>query len=66
MNSGTARGRLLGLTLFVLGLIGAAPATAAVHPSPVSRAFTARYAINTNGDIAMAANTLLTAADYED
>ena len=60
MHFRMARGRFLGLSLFVLGLIGAAPAMAAVNPSPVSRAFTVRYAINTNGDIAQAANTLMT------
>ena len=60
MHSRTARGRLIGLILFVLGLVGAAPAMAAVNPTSVARPFTVRYAINTNGDIAMAANTLLT------
>jgi uncharacterized repeat protein (TIGR01451 family) len=60
MHSRTARGRLIGLILFVLGLIGAAPAMAAVNPTSVARPFTLRYAINTNGDIAIAANTLLT------
>ena len=33
---------------------------AAVNPTSVARPFTVRYAINTNGDIALAANTLLT------
>ena len=60
MHSRTARGRIAGLMLFVVGLIGAAPAAAAVNPGPVARPFTVRYAINTNGDIAQAANTLLT------
>jgi uncharacterized repeat protein (TIGR01451 family) len=60
MHSRTVRGRLAGLILFVVGLIGAAPAAAAVNPTSVARPFTVRYAINTNGDIALAANTLVT------
>jgi uncharacterized repeat protein (TIGR01451 family) len=60
MHSRRARGRLAGLILFVVGLIGAAPAAAAVNPTSVARPFTVRYAINTNGDIALAANTLMT------
>ena len=59
MHSRTARGRLVALIVF-LGLAGAAPALAAVNPTSVARPFTVRYAINTNGDIALAANTLLT------
>jgi uncharacterized repeat protein (TIGR01451 family) len=55
-----ARGRIAGLMLVVAGLIGAAQASAAVSPAPIVRPFTVRYAINTNGDIAMASNTLLT------
>jgi uncharacterized repeat protein (TIGR01451 family) len=46
--------------LFVVGLVGAAPAAAAVTPGSIARPFTVRYAINTNGDIAVAANTLMT------
>ena len=60
MHSRTARGRIAGLILVVAGLIGAAQASAAVSPTPIVRPFTVRYAINTNGDIAMASNTLLT------
>jgi uncharacterized repeat protein (TIGR01451 family) len=60
MHSRTARGRVAGLILVVVGLIGAAQASAAVSPNPIVRPFTVRYAINTNGDIAMAANTLVT------
>ncbi|HEY3614864.1 MAG TPA: DUF11 domain-containing protein [Gaiellales bacterium] len=56
-----ARGRLTaGLIVLTALLGGAAQATAAVSPSQVVRPFTVRYAINTNGDIAQAANTLLT------
>ena len=46
--------------LFAIGLLGAAQAVAAVTPGSVARPFTVRYAINTNGDIALAANTLMT------
>ncbi|MDP9260173.1 MAG: DUF11 domain-containing protein [Actinomycetota bacterium] len=46
--------------MFAVGLIGAAQASAAVSPTPIVRPFAVRYAINTNGDIAMASNTLLT------
>ena len=62
MHLRTARGRIAGLIVFaaVLGITGAAPAMAAVNPGPVARPFTPRYAINTNGDIAQASNTLLT------
>ena len=60
MHSGMARGRLVGLILFAIGLLGAAQAEAAVNPTSVARPFTVRYAINTNGDIALAANTLMT------
>jgi uncharacterized repeat protein (TIGR01451 family) len=60
MHSRMARGRIAGLMLVVAGLIGAAQASAAVSPTPIVRPFTVRYAINTNGDIAMASNTLLT------
>jgi uncharacterized repeat protein (TIGR01451 family) len=60
MHFRSARGRLAGLMLFVVGLIGAAPAAAALNPTSVARPFTVRYAINTNGDIALAANTLMT------
>jgi uncharacterized repeat protein (TIGR01451 family) len=65
MHSRTTRGRIAGLVLFVVGLLGAAPASAAVSPSPIVRPFTVRYAINTNGDIAMASNTLLTCRPEE-
>jgi hypothetical protein len=67
MHSRTARGRIAGLILFVIGLIGAAQASAAVSPTSIVRPFAVRYAINTNGDIAMASNTLLTckAGDLE-
>lgn len=60
MHSRTVRGRVAGLILLAAGLIGAAPASAAVSPTSIVRPFTVRYAINTNGDIATAANTLLT------
>ncbi|HET6174232.1 MAG TPA: DUF11 domain-containing protein [Gaiellales bacterium] len=40
--------------------MSATQASAAVSPSQIVRPFTVRYAINTNGDIATAANTLLT------
>ena len=60
MHSRTVRGRIAGLVLFAFGLMGAAQASAAVSPTPIVRPFTVRYAINTNGDIAMASNTLLT------
>jgi uncharacterized repeat protein (TIGR01451 family) len=60
MHPRTARGPVLALLLFVLGLAGAAQAAAAVTPGSVARPFTVRYAINTNGDIALAANTLMT------
>jgi uncharacterized repeat protein (TIGR01451 family) len=60
MHSRMARGRIAGLMLVVAGSIGAAQASAAVSPAPIVRPFTVRYAINTNGDIAMASNTLLT------
>jgi uncharacterized repeat protein (TIGR01451 family) len=60
MHSRMGRGRIAGLMLVVAGLIGAAQASAAVSPAPIVRPFTVRYAINTNGDIAMASNTLLT------
>jgi uncharacterized repeat protein (TIGR01451 family) len=60
MHSRTARGRIAGLVLFAVGLICSAQASAAVSPNPIVRPFTVRYAINTNGDIAMASNTLLT------
>jgi uncharacterized repeat protein (TIGR01451 family) len=60
MHSRTAPGWLAGLVLFAVALIGAAPESAALSPSPIVRPFTVRYAINTNGDIAMASNTLLT------
>jgi uncharacterized repeat protein (TIGR01451 family) len=60
MHSRTARGRIAALILFAVGLIGAAQASAAVSPTPIVRPFAVRYAINTNGDIAMASNTLLT------
>jgi uncharacterized repeat protein (TIGR01451 family) len=55
-----ARAWLVAVALFVAGLAGAAQASAAISPSPIVRPFAVRYAINTNGDIAMAANTLLT------
>jgi uncharacterized repeat protein (TIGR01451 family) len=60
MHSRTARGRIAGLIVVAVGLICAAQASAAISPHPIVRPFTVRYAINTNGDIAMAANTLLT------
>ena len=60
MHSRTARGRMAALVVFVAVLAGAAQASAAVSPNPIVRPFSVRYAINTNGDIAMAANTLLT------
>ena len=60
MHSRMASGRLAALLLFAVGLIGAAQASAAVSPNPIVRPFTVRYAINTSGDIAMAANTLVT------
>ena len=60
MHSRTARGRMAALVVFVAVLAGAVQASAAVSPNPIVRPFTVRYAINTNGDIAMAANTLLT------
>ena len=60
MHSRMARGRFVGLILFVIGLLGAVQAAAAVNPTSVARPFTVRYAINTNGDIALAANTLMT------
>jgi uncharacterized repeat protein (TIGR01451 family) len=60
MHSRTARRRVAGLILFAMCLIAAAPAEAAVNPTSVARPFTVRYAINTNGDIALAANTLMT------
>ena len=63
MHSRTACGRLAALLLFAVGLFGAAQASAAVSPNPIVRPFTVRYAINTSGDIAMAANTLLTCPD---
>ena len=60
MHSRTARGRLIaGLILFVAGPgRRGARRSAAVNPTSVARPFTVRYAINTNGDIALAANTL--------
>ena len=61
MHSRTARGRLIaGLIVVAAGLTGATQALATVSPASVVRPFTVRYAINTNGDIAQAANTLLT------
>ena len=60
MHSRKARGRIVAVLLLVASLAGAAQASAAVSPSPIVRPFAVRYAINTNGDIAMAANTLLT------
>jgi uncharacterized repeat protein (TIGR01451 family) len=60
MHSRTAWARGAGLIVFALSLCGAAQASAAVSPNPIVRPFTVRYAINTSGDIAMAANTLLT------
>jgi uncharacterized repeat protein (TIGR01451 family) len=67
MHSRTTRGRIAGLVLFAVGLLGAAQASAAVSPTPIVRPFTVRYAINTNGDIAMASNTVLTCktGDFE-
>ena len=60
MHCRTARGRIASLMVVLVGLLGAAQASAAVSPSSVSRPFSVRYAINTNGDIALAANTLMT------
>jgi uncharacterized repeat protein (TIGR01451 family) len=61
MHSRTARGRLVaGLIVVAVGLIGATQSMATVSPTSVVRPFTVRYAINTNGDIAQAANTLMT------
>ena len=60
MHPRTARGPVLVLMLFAIGLLAAAQAVAAVTPGSVARPFTVRYAINTNGDIALAANTLMT------
>ena len=60
MHPRTARGPVLVLMLFAIGLLSAAQAVAAVTPGSVARPFTVRYAINTNGDIALAANTLMT------
>jgi uncharacterized repeat protein (TIGR01451 family) len=60
MHSRRARGRFVAVLVLVASLAGAAQASAAVSPSPIVRPFAVRYAINTNGDIAMAANTLLT------
>ena len=60
MHFRTARGRMAALVVFVAVLAGAVQASAAVSPNPIVRPFSVRYAINTNGDIAMAANTLLT------
>ena len=61
MHSRTARGRMAGSGC-VRGRSWPArlQASAAVSPNPIVRPFSVRYAINTNGDIAMAANTLLT------
>ena len=61
MHSRTARGRLVAsLIVVAAALAGATQAMATVSPASVVRPFTVRYAINTNGDIAQAGNTLLT------
>jgi uncharacterized repeat protein (TIGR01451 family) len=61
MHFRTGRGRLIAsLIVLAAGLTGVAQAAAAVSPNEVVRPFAVRYAINTNGDIAQASNTLMT------